>query len=104
MAEYIETPGKGAGLEDQQRVKRPRRFKVLLLNDDYTTMDFVVMILREVFRKSNSQAERIMLSVHKQGMGVAGIYVKDIAEAKILETHEYAREEGFPLRCNMEPE
>ena len=104
MADYIEKTGEGVGTEDEQDVKRPRRYKVVLLNDDYTTMDFVVMVLIEVFRKSADEAESIMLKVHRNGMGVAGIYVKAIAEAKILAAQKWAREQGYPLRCDMEPE
>ncbi len=83
---------------------RPPRYKVLLLNDNYTTMEFVVMILMQVFGKTSEDAERIMLHVHHQGIGVAGIYVKDIAEMKCERVHTRARENGFPLRCDMEPE
>ena len=104
MADYIEKPGEGVGLKDKDEVKIPRRWKVLLLNDDYTSMEFVVMVLVNIFRKTPEQAEAIMLSVHRRGMGVAGVYVKDIAEAKIKATHALAREEGFPLRCDMQPE
>ena len=77
---------------------------VLLLNDHYTTMEFVVMILQEVYRKSGAEARDIMLSVHENGMGVAGLYPKGIAEAKIQKTHRLARANGFPLRCDMEAE
>ena len=106
MADYIEKPGSGtgAGLQDRTDIKRPRKYKVLLHNDDYTTMDFVVMILRDVFAKQRAEAEKIMLNVHRQGRGIAGIYVHSIAETKMNTVHELAKDFGFPLRCSMEPE
>lgn len=104
MAEYIGTPGKGAALKDKQKISRPKRYKVLLLNDNYTTMEFVVEILIHVFRRSQADAEQIMLSVHKNGMGVAGVYIKSIAETKAKMVHDLAREMEFPLRCALEPE
>lgn len=104
MAEYIGTPGRGAALKDKQKVSRPKRYKVLLLNDHYTTMEFVVEILIQVFRRSQADAVRIMLSVHENGMGVAGVYIKSIAETKVKTVHEMAREMEFPLRCTLEPE
>ncbi len=67
-------------------------------------MEFVVTVLEEVFRKRRDDAVRIMLNVHENGMGVAGVYVKGIAEAKVARTHRHAREHGYPLKCSMEPE
>lgn len=84
------------------KVKRPRQYRVLLINDDFTTMDFVVKILEQVFRKSPAEAVQIMLQVHRRGQGVAGVYTKEIAEAKIVMVHDRAREAGYPLRCIME--
>jgi len=104
VAEYIGTPGKGAALKDKQKISRPKRYKVLLLNDNYTTMEFVIEILIEVFRRSQDDAVRIMLSVHENGMGVAGVYIKSIAETKVKMVHELAKEMEFPLRCMLEPE
>ena len=89
-------------VEERVKVKKPKMFKVLLVNDDYTTMDFVVSILETVFRKSPAEAVRIMLQVHKRGAGLCGIYSRQIAEAKIQLVHEKARAEGYPLRCTME--
>ncbi len=89
---------------DAPTVEKPRRHKVLLLNDNYTTMDFVIAVLQHVFRKTHDDAYRIMLAVHRQGMGVAGVYVKDVAEMKCDAVHAMAREHGFPLRCTTEPE
>lgn len=104
MAEYVEQPGEGVAVKKREKLERPRRFKVLLLNDDYTSMEFVVDILRLVFRKQGDEAVSIMLSVHQNGTGVAGVYVKDIAESKVTKVHESAREQGYPLRCAIEPE
>jgi ATP-dependent Clp protease adaptor protein ClpS len=88
--------------EEVVRVKQPKQFKVVLLNDDYTTMEFVVHVLETIFLKTPSEAVQIMLHVHKQGRGVAGVFSKQIAEAKIEMVHQRARSEGFPLRCIME--
>lgn len=92
------------GVEEgiQEIVKEPSMFKVLLLNDDYTTMEFVVEILILVFAKSLEAATEIMLNVHHKGMGVCGVYPLEIAETKIETVHSLARERGFPLRCALE--
>jgi ATP-dependent Clp protease adaptor protein ClpS len=86
------------------RVKPPKMYRVLLLNDDFTTMEFVVYILETIFQKSPLEATQIMLQVHKSGRGVAGIFSKQIAEAKIENVHAQAKREGFPLKCVMEEE
>lgn len=104
MAEYIENPGEGVGVCDAQEVETPRRFRVLLHNDHYTTMDFVVEILEGVFDKSSTEAMRIMRNVHENGMGIAGVYIRAIAETKVALVHKLAREQGFPLRCSLSPE
>ncbi len=104
MPEYVEKPGESTVLKTRETIEVPRHFRVLLHNDHYTTMDFVVFVLEDVFHKPHKDAERIMLKVHKHGMGVAGSYVKAVAETKIMATHRLARENGFPLRCTMEPE
>lgn len=87
-----------------KEVKEPPMFKVLLLNDDYTTMDFVVEVLRFVFHKSVTDATHIMLNVHHQGVGLCGIYPFEVAETKINTVEALARERGFPLKCTMERE
>lgn len=74
----------------------------MLLNDDYTTMDFVVSVLETVFMKSPAEAVQIMLKVHRQGQGLCGVFSKQIAEAKVEVVHQRAREAGYPLRCVME--
>ena len=77
-------------------------YRVLLLNDDYTTMEFVVQILMLVFKKPIEEATRIMLNVHRKGVGVCGVYTHDIAETKVETVHALARENEFPLKCTME--
>lgn len=87
----------------RERLKEPKRYKVILHNDDFTTMDFVVMVLAVVFHKSEADAERIMLDVHRHGQGVAGIYTYDIAATKAQKATQMARGEGFPLRLSVQP-
>jgi len=86
------------------RLDRPRLYKVLLHNDDYTPMEFVVLVLREVFAKSDADAAAIMLHAHTHGMAVAGVYTFEIAETKVQQTMALSEKEGFPLLCTMEPE
>ncbi len=97
-------PAEEVGVKERQKTERPHLYKVFLLNDDYTTMDFVVHVLERVFRKNTVEATRIMLHVHKRGKGLAGVYARDIAETKIAEVHELARQYEYPLRCDMERE
>ena len=91
-------------LQSRDEVKTPRRYKVLLHNDHYTSMEFVVMVLETIFRRSPAESVEIMLSVHHRGVGVAGVYPASVAETKIARVHNQAEKEGFPLRCSMEPE
>ena len=88
--------------DDKTEVKEPPLYKVLLHNDDYTSMEFVVVILEKVFNKSTAEATRIMLNVHQQGTGVAGVYNKEIAETKVAIVHDLAQKNEFPLRCSIE--
>lgn len=88
--------------EEKPRLKRPPMFKVVMLNDDYTPMDFVVEILEMFFSKSREQATRIMLEVHTQGKGVCGIFSRDIAETKAAQVNQYAKENQHPLLCEIE--
>ena len=89
---------------EETLVKHPKNYKVLLLNDDYTSMEFVIDILINIFHKSHQESELIMLEVHKQDKGVCGVYTNEIAETKIMQVHKRAREAGFPLRAEMEEE
>lgn len=84
------------------RVAEPPLYKVLLHNDDYTTMEFVVMVLEVVFHKDPATAARIMMNVHRQGVGVAGIFTRDVAETKIAIVHELALKSEYPLKCSLE--
>jgi len=84
------------------KTQKPRLFKVILHNDDYTTMQFVIDVLESIFHKSPAEAYRTMLQVHTSGQGVCGAYEHEVAETKISEVHERARESGFPLRASME--
>jgi ATP-dependent Clp protease adaptor protein ClpS len=88
--------------ERKPEVKKPPMYKVMLLNDDYTPMDFVVSVLKQFFYKSMEQATKIMLQVHYDGAGVAGIYTSEIAETKVSLVNDYARSNGHPLMCTME--
>ena len=85
-------------------VKRPSKYKVILHNDDYTTMEFVVQVLVQIFQKNQEEAIKIMHDVHKSGSGIAGIYSKEIAETKVNITMQNAQEAGYPLLCTMEKE
>ena len=89
--------------KDEIETKEPSMYHVILLNDDYTTMEFVVLILEAVFHRSPAEAKRIMLAVHEAGSGLAGIYTKEIAETKVLTVHHLAAQNEFPLKCTMEP-
>ncbi len=88
--------------ESSEKVEQPPLYKVLLHNDDYTTMDFVVWVLQSVFSMAEQQAIQIMLNVHVKGVGVAGIFTYEVAEMKVERTTALAREQEFPLLCTME--
>ena len=104
MAESPKTPG-GQVLEERRTdVRKTPLFRVLLHNDDYTTMPFVVEILETIFHKSPAEAHRIMMHVHTRGRGVCGVYPFEIAETRVDQVHERAREHGFPLKASLEEE
>ena len=98
-------PGPGEKLQERVKVQKqePTLYKVVLLNDDYTTMEFVVSVLETVFDKSPAEAFRVMMHVHQQGRGIAGVYPWDVAETKTDTVTTLAREAGFPLRAVTEP-
>ena len=104
MSQYDPDVEEGVRSETDQEVDEPPMYKVMLLNDDYTTMEFVVEVLVYVFQKSAEEATRIMLNVHRSGVGVCGIYPFEIAETKVETVDNLARENGFPLKCIMERE
>ncbi len=87
---------------ERSKVKPPKQYKVILLNDDYTTMEFVVEVLQVYFAKTTEQAMQIMLKVHHEGAAVCGLYSKDIAETKVNQVVAYATQHGHPLKCHME--
>ena len=88
----------------KQETKKPELYRVLLINDDYTTMDFVIEVLESIFHKQPAEAYRIMMAVHTQGKGLCGVYPHEAAETKVDAVIERARENGFPLLAAMEPE
>jgi ATP-dependent Clp protease adaptor protein ClpS len=93
----------GSVLEENLiETKEPRLYKVLLHNDDYTSMEFVISILETIFHQSPHDATKIMLNVHNEGKGVAGVYTREICETKISVVHQLAKKNEFPLRCSME--
>lgn len=99
------SPGSGVMLaEPKTKTKRPPMYKVILLNDDYTPMDFVVSVLEQIFRRSHAEALQIMLEVHQKGSGLAGVYTRDVAETKVDQAVEYARINDYPLQCALESE
>jgi len=88
----------------KSKTKKPKLFKVIFLNDDYTTMEFVVRVLEVVFHKSPAEAASIMLRIHNNGSGIAGVYTREVAETKVEQTINWARRDGHPLMVTMEPE
>jgi len=88
--------------ENITEIKEPQLYKALLHNDDYTSMEFVISILETVFNRSPADATKIMLNVHNRGVGIAGIYTREICETKIAVVHQLAKKNEFPLRCSME--
>lgn len=91
-------------LENIIKIKYPNKYKVYILNDDYTSMDFVVDILMTIFHKSYEEAENVMLEVHKKEKGLCGIYTHEIAETKVMQVIKKAKDSGFPLKATMEEE
>lgn len=90
--------------ERKQKLQKPPLYKVLLHNDDFTTMDFVVFVLVQVFHKSEEEAIQIMLAVHQQGVGVAGVFTYEVAETKVNQVHNLAKANEYPLLCTLEEE
>ena len=87
-----------------QKLAKPSFYKVLILNDDYTPMDFVVHVLKKFFSKGDAEAAKIMYQVHNDGAGIAGVYSFEIAETKMMQTNQYAQKNDHPLKCSMEQE
>ncbi|KTD61644.1 ATP-dependent Clp protease adapter ClpS [Legionella spiritensis] len=91
-------------VEAEPAIKQPKKYKVILLNDDYTPMEFVVDVLKRFFHLSEQLATQVMLQVHFVGRGVCGVFTRDIAETKVAQVNDYARANEHPLLCDMEPE
>ena len=94
----------GTALKERPKLKKPPMYKVLMHNDDYTTQEFVVLLLRDIFRKNDSEAVQIMRHVHDNGVGIAGIYTHEVAEAKVDKSMNLARKFEFPLQLTIEAE
>jgi ATP-dependent Clp protease adaptor protein ClpS len=94
----------GTATITKKKIQLPKKYKVLLHNDDYTTMEFVIFILQHVFHKTLNEAERIMLEVHRAGVGICGVYTHEIAESKANKVERLAQDNAHPLRCTIEPE
>jgi ATP-dependent Clp protease adaptor protein ClpS len=94
----------GALTLTRTRTKKPSMYKVLMLNDDYTPMEFVVDVLQNIFQKNREEATEIMLHVHQKGVGVCGVYTYEVAETKVTQTVDYARKNQHPLQCTLEKE
>ena len=93
---------KDTKLETKEKLKKPSLYKVLLLNDDYTPMEFVVFLLQKLFHKNNDEATKIMLHVHQNGVGICGVFPYEIAETKVIQVLETAKKNDHPLQCTME--
>jgi len=94
----------GTVTKTEPKTKRPSLYKVLLLNDDYTPMDFVVYVLERFFNKATDEANRIMMHVHQKGVGICGVYTYEVAETKVAQVMNFARQHQHPLQCTMEKE
>lgn len=97
-------PATGVVVKSKPKTKKPSMYKVLLLNDDYTPMEFVVHVLERFFNKSREDATRIMLHVHRRGVGVCGVYTYEVAETKVTQVIDFARRHEHPLQCTLEKE
>jgi ATP-dependent Clp protease adaptor protein ClpS len=97
-----EGPGTGVVVKTKPKTKKPSMYKVLMLNDDYTPMEFVVHILERFFNKSRQEATRIMLHVHRRGVGLCGVYTYEVAETKVTQVMDFARQHQHPLQCTLE--
>lgn len=106
MSEETRKPAweEGTDVDERPKTKKPKKYKVLLHNDDYTTMEFVVWLLMKVFRRTRAEATAIMLHVHHKGVGICGVYTREIAETKVAESIDLARESGMPLLITLEAE
>jgi ATP-dependent Clp protease adaptor protein ClpS len=99
-----DNPQTGVVIKTRPKTKRPSMYKVLMLNDDYTPMEFVVHVLERFFGKNREEAHRIMLHVHQRGVGVCGVYTYEVAETKVTQVMDLARQNQHPLQCTIEKE
>jgi ATP-dependent Clp protease adaptor protein ClpS len=97
-----EGPGTGVVVKAKPKTKKPSMYKVLMLNDDYTPMEFVVHILERFFNKNRQEATRIMMHVHRRGVGICGVYTYEVAETKVTQVMDFARQHQHPLQCTLE--
>lgn len=110
MARRPDSPGNGGGPQvglttrTRPKTKKPDMYKVLLLNDDYTPMEFVVQLIQDIFHRDRETASRIMLHVHQKGVGMCGVYTYEVAETKVAQVVDAARQNQHPLQCTMEKE
>jgi ATP-dependent Clp protease adaptor protein ClpS len=105
MTEKLPQSSDGLAVQEAKpKLQKPRLYKVILLNDDYTPMEFVVRVLERFFHKNREEATRIMLQVHTQGMGICGVYTREVAETKVRQVMLFSAENHHPLQCTMEPE
>src|SRR5210317_2486981 len=103
MTDTDQKSGDGLALQEAKPIlKRPDMYKVLLINDDYTPMDFVIMLLQSVFRKDHESATQIMLHVHTKGVGVCGVFTREVAETKVRQVMDLSQKGEHPLQCTME--
>jgi ATP-dependent Clp protease adaptor protein ClpS len=89
-------------VKNDQEIREPKMYRVILHNDDYSTMDFVIEVLISIFHRPAADATRIMLDVHKKGMGICGVYTYDIASTRVARVHQLAKKREFPLKCSLE--
>ncbi len=94
----------GVATKTRSKVKKPSMYKVLMMNDDYTPMEFVVQVLEQFFSKAHEDAIRVMLQVHQRGVGICGLYTYEVAETKVTQVIDYARKNEHPLQCTLEKE
>jgi ATP-dependent Clp protease adaptor protein ClpS len=97
-------PNTGVVVRTRPKTKKPSLYKVLMLNDDYTPMEFVVHVLERFFGKNREEAQRIMMHVHRRGVGICGVYTYEVAESKVTQVMDFARQHQHPLQCTLEKE
>ncbi|MBE0502722.1 MAG: ATP-dependent Clp protease adaptor ClpS [Desulfuromonadales bacterium] len=103
MTKTLASPQQMNAIDQKVQSVQPKMFKVFMLNDNYTTMEFVIEVLQSVFHKEDAEATSLMLQIHRQGQALCGLYPFEIAETKVAKVHSLARVAGFPLRCILEP-